>query len=295
MWQCIYDPESDEEHMRCRWIPENSGQAGHWAHYEPYGRESMEKNIFMDSVNEEHFLWSEALKEKGENLLKFSEEVEVSTVDDRLVTSKEETCKYDREKKSSYVFAHMLGEYVEKFDRVERPNFFKNAMTKKWTEDKGLMKRLAPRFKRENHKLRESPDYKLALGDISVKNYPRHYFFEVCDLYLDYMEEKEEPEFKLNPNAVVFVPMNYEVGPCTLRPLVRQAPKKICGAYLIEKPPKPQGFPAHKRPKSENSSVSNLCWQMKGETDNKIDGLEKKLDILIQLNHGPVIQAEKIV
>jgi len=294
MWECIYDPLGDEEHMKKRWVGETEDRAGHWAHYEPYGRNSAEKFIFMDSINSEHPLWSSVQEEKTGTRLKYSGDIEVYNEDGGEVT-KEGVCSYDRDKKESYVFANMLASYVEKHKGSERPNFFNSPKTKKWTEDKDLMKRIGSLFKETNRKFREIPNYILALGDISVKSYPRHYFFEVCDLYLDYMEGKEEPKFKFNPNAAVFVPMNFTAGPCTTRPLVRQASRKIYGDYLIEKPPKPSGSPVQKRPKSENSSVSNLCWQMKGETDNKIDDLEKKLDLLIQLNHGPVIQAEKIV
>ena len=33
---------------------------------------------------------------------------------------------------------------------------------------------------------------------------------------------------------------------------------------------------------------------MKGETDTKIEDLEKKLDLLIQLSAGPVVEAKRV-
>jgi len=304
MWECIYDPLGDEGHMKKRWIGEKEDRAGHWVHYEPYGRNSAEKIIFIDSINSEHHLWSSDQEEKTGTRLKFSRDIEVYKEDGGEMTE-ERMCSYDRDKKESCVFAQMLGSYVEKHKSDERPNFFNSPKTKKWTEDKDLMKRIGPNFKETNRKFREIPNYRLALGDISVKSYPRHYFLEVCDLYLDYMdslqekeekaeekkEEKKEEKSKLNPNANVFIPKQFADEPPSL---VRQGPKKICGTYLIETAPKPKGSPEKVRPKSSSSSTTNLCWEMKGESDRKIKDLENKLDLLIQLNSAPIIQAQEI-
>lgn len=304
LWQDIYDPGSNEDHLHCRWNSDLGGRvprSAHWAQYEPYGQKTQEKEDFINSINSEHPLWSSIYHGPISRVgISFTPETEVAIVDERVLKrlSNEDLDQHDREKKASYVFSHMLCEYVEKHKMNERKNFFNSEKTMKWTKDEDLMKRLGPLFTRTNRELEESPNKKLALCETTVKDYPRHYFFEICDLYLDHSESqtKRKKISKLNVNAAVFVPMTFSVGPCTTRPLVRQAPRMICGAYLIEKPSKPAGAPFKKRPKSDASnSTSKLCWQMKGETDNKIENLENKLDFLIQLNQVPVVQAEKII
>ena len=59
----IYDPLNNADHMRTRLVSETWNRATHYAHYEPYGRNSKEKEDYIDSINGEHELWSSPFEE----------------------------------------------------------------------------------------------------------------------------------------------------------------------------------------------------------------------------------------
>ena len=319
----IYDPANESEHMRTHFVPETQQRSAHYAHYEPYGRKSFEKSEFLRSINEDHELWSQEEKKedkiqkvgirvRGEFVLKDSYKLNgmlwpgqyMSKVFDSVPHTLEMEVLYpemweddidtqDRENRVSYVFAKMLEEFVEKsYSEELKKNFFlKGGMGWKWTQNMELMKKIGGIFKRENKNFKADPNYELSLSDISVKRYPKHHFMKICDLFLDFMESKEKKP-AMNPLAKEFVP-----GKCYTTPLAlaRTSPKKIAGVYAIEQPKKPEGIPPPRRPTaSSKDSTSQLCWEMKGETDTKIEDLEKKLDLLIQLSAGPVVTAKKV-
>lgn len=316
----IYDPLNNPDHMRARFVPESWNRSAHHAHYEPYGHDCKEKGDFLDSINKEHELWSSPFEEddrekkvgisvQADFILRDSYQLNgelwpgqyMSKVFDSVhhtlgmevvypIMWKEDIDTSDREKKASYVFAQMLAVYVEKCSESEKKTFFnRGGKGWRWSQDKQLMKRVRKLFERENSNIMNDPNYRISLSDISVKSYPKHHFLKICDLFLDFMEKKDETS-PLNPFAVEFVP-----GKCFTTPLVRQSPKKIAGVYSIEQPTKPSGVPKGRRPTaSSKNSTSRLCWQMKGETDSKIEDLEKKLDLLIHLSAGPVVTAKII-
>lgn len=316
----IYDPLNNEDHMRTRLVPESWDRPAHYAHYEPYGRNSKEKEDYIDSINREHELWSLPFEEDDREkkvsfvveglfmsrdsyqlngglwpgqymsdvFLRVPQKLEMEVIYPEMW--KEDIDTSDRGKKASYAFAQMLAVYVEKCSESEKKTFFdRGGKGWKWSQDKELMKKVGKLFERENCNIRDDPNYCISLSDISVKSYPRHHFLKICDLFLDFMEKKEEVS-SLNPWAKEFVP-----GQCFISPLVRQSPKKITGVYAIEQPKKPPGVPKSRRPKaSSNNSTSQLCWQMKGETDSKIEDLQKKIDLLLQLSVGPVVEAKRV-
>ncbi len=317
----IYDPANESEHMRTRLIPETQYRSTHYAHYEPYGRDSLEKRDFLRSINEDHELWSQQEKKedkiqkvgirvRGEFILKDSYKLNgmlwpgqyMSRVFDSVPHTLEMEGIYpdmweedidteDRENRVSYVFATMLADFVEKSKSEElKKNFFlKGGVGWRWSQNKELMRKIGSLFKRESNNFKVDPNYELCLSDVSVKRYPKHHFMKICDLFLDFMENKEKKP-AMNPLAKEFVP-----GKCYTTPLARTSPKKIVGVYAIEQPKKPEGIPPQRRPTaSSKDSTSHLCWAMKGETDTKIEDLEKKLDLLIHLSAGPVITAKKV-
>ena len=94
---------------------------------------------------------------------------------------------------------------------------------------------------------------------------------------------------RLNAGAPVFIPGGVSSD---FPKLVRCDPQKICGAYVNERPIKPAGPPPPRRPiATTKDSNSRFAWEIKQESDSKIENLEKKLDLLIQMN-GPIVNAE---
>jgi len=319
-YQDIYDPANNKDHMRTRFVKYSDDESGYYVHYEPYGRSSREKTDFIDSINEDHEMWASPVKEKGETKVTIKTEGEfllqdsyklqgrlwpgqyMSRVFDEVPHKLEMEVIYpymwkapiedsDREENGPYVFGHMLSDYVEKCNRTERTNFFtRGGKGWKWAKNKELMNKLKKIFERENENFINIPNYNLSLCSTTVKTYPRSHFDNILDLFLDFMEGDKEVKFKMNPEAQPFIP-----GKCFTTPLVRTSPKKIDGVYMVDRPQKPKGNPSKNRPKSSSKdSTSLLCWEMKGETDHKIDDLQKKLDLLIQLSSGPVVHAKNV-
>jgi hypothetical protein len=96
---------------------------------------------------------------------------------------------------------------------------------------------------------------------------------------------------RLNVDAQEFTPQQTYSKPMTLK---RTEPKKIFGAYAIDKPVKPTGPPPPQRPKTKKGdSTSRLLWEIKNESDRQIKELDHKIDLLIQMN-GPVVAAEQV-
>lgn len=335
LYAAIYDPANNIEHMRTRYVSETEDRSAFHAHYEPYGQKSQEKMEFIDSINQDHELWSKPVQErvledkgvsikvKGEFIERESYELSGSLwpgqfmcdTFKRVEPKLDMTPVYpemwedlidtsDRENKGTYVFSKMLCDYVEKCGPEERKRFFEDGgWGCKWSKDKYLMKKIGTFFQRENTNFVTDPDYNLSLSDATVRRYPKHFFLQICDLYLTFMEKKGgEKKSKLNPNAVPFVPKGICDSLCaskgqsksTTPRLQRSSPKKILGVYAIDRPIKPEGNPLSQRPRSTENSFSKLCWSMKGETDSKIEDLNRKIDLLIGLNSGPIVQAENV-
>ena len=303
----IYDPE-DKKHSEARW----DGVVGIWRYYEGYGQgHCQEKADFIGSINRDHELWSGETPERSgsrrvfsvdEHIDRMLTESDVGRQVDFLTETWDEMFRglprgsnsvlvldeRDRADRLSWNFSKMLADYCEKSHDLEtRERFFLHGgVGETWSKNKILMKEFGLRFERISEQL-EDKSFKISLADQSVKDYPRYHFMKLYGKYKEFMRGGG-----LNPLATVFVP-----GAPTVQPkLARCGPPKICGAYSVgpctPKPIPPTGPPPQRRPSaSSQDSGSRLAWSIKQETDTKIDTLEKKLDLLIQLN-GPIVKAE---
>ena len=301
----IYDPE-DKKHSEPGW----SDVDQRYRYYEGYGQGAcLEKADFLVSINRDHELWSGEAPERKVGCRVFTRDEHI----DRMLTESDVGRQVDflavtlgwvdyrayvvqtfmldgrdRVDRLSWNFSKMLTDYCEKARGVEaKEKFFLNGGAGEiWSKNKELMKEFLSRFERISEQL-EDEDFKISLSDQSVKDYPRYHFFKLYGKYTEFMRGGSS----LNPRASEFVPG----APPVLPKLARCGPPKICGVHSVGpctlKPLKPMGVPPPKRPSaSSRDSCSQLAWEMKRESDTKMDELEKKLDLLIQLN-GPVIKA----
>jgi len=299
----------DKNHSEPRW----SGVDQRWRYYEGYGQgECSEKRDFLVSINRDHELWSGETPERKRALRIFTAEEHI----DRMLTESDVGRQVDflgvtlgwvdfrtyvvhpfmldgrdRVDRLSWNFSKMLADYCEKARGVEeRDRFFKSGGAGEiWSKNKELMKEFLSRFERISEQL-EDEDFKISLSDQSVKDYPRYHFFKLYSKYKEFMRGGSS----LNPHATEFVPGAEIVLP----KLERCGPLKICATHSVGpctiKPLKPSGSPPRKRPTaSSRDSCSQLAWEMKQESDTKMDELEKKLDLLIQMN-GPVVKARMV-
>ena len=307
----IYDPE-DKKHSEPRW----DGAVGIWRYYEGYGRGScQEKRDFLVSINRDHELWSGETPERKRAPRIFTAEEHIDRMlwqspwsdvglqvdfltetwdgmDRGLPQGSEPTFMLDgrdRVDRLSWNFSKMLADYCEKAHGVEAKEkfFLHGGVGETWSKNKELMKEFLPRFERISEQL-EDEDFKISLADQSVKDYPRHHFSKLYERYQGFMRVGSG----LNPLATEFVP-----GAPTVQPkLARCGPPKICGVYSVgtctTKPLKPEGPPPPRRPNaSSRDSGATTTWEIKSEADVRMGQLEKKLDLLIQLN-GPIVKAE---
>ena len=302
-YSTIYDPLENEEHRGAIWVknvePKDPSE-GRWEQYVGYGRSSWEKDLFRNSMNVDHPIWTaEDYDEKKENqvypLKKFPcEEKRVSFFHEEMAKcageEKTTTMKIDQEDRENRVsrnFADILCDYAEKCGPNEKKVFFKEGgRGTKWTSKGELMEKIGLRVE-EVKELMEDPDFILNLSDVSVRNYPRRIFESFYERYSEWVDSEDSERFKLNAGAKVFVP-----GEQWMPLLSRSSPKKICGVYEVEPLP-PQGKPEKKRPPSKVSSEAQLCWEMKNDSDEKLREIEKKLELLIGLN-GPIVEAKPI-
>ncbi len=279
----IYDPE-DKKHSEPRW----SSVDKIWKYYEGYGqRECSEKRDFLESINRDHELWSGETPERKrapriftfeehiDRMLSWSDvglQVDFLTetwdgMDRGLPQGSNPTFILDgrdRKDRLSWNFSKMLCDYYEKAVGKEKDIFFKGGVGSVWSKNMKLMEEFGPLFDNISMSLGDE-NFKISLSDQSVKGYPQHSFTDLKEKYEKFMKEKKTKEFKFNPMAKAF-----------------------------SMPQKPSGVPPPRRPSaSSRESASLLVWDMKQESDKKIDNLEKKLDLLISMN-GPVIEAEQI-
>ena len=300
-WADIYDPGKNSAHMRTRWVGELVDRAGHFVHYEPYGCKSMEKKEFMDSVNSENEFWANEVPDpiaaQMGNVLyprnapvKIKKRVhfnEIGTEEGGDVEFKIDGA--DRTDRVSWTTSTMLVAYVEKaVYSTDKEMFFDYCgLGRKFVKDKEMATKILGRMEEIDKKLMEDPGYKIGLSDHSVKRYPERHFKGALEKLREYMENGP----RMNPDAEEFIPS----GPINEKPLARTSPKKVCGAYRVDdKPEKPKGSPGKQRPRgNEGGSAEKLLWSMKSESDKKIDELNHKMDLLIQMG-GPVVTAEQI-
>ena len=303
----IYDLD-DKHHREPRWdIRDNV-----YRYYEGYGqRDCSEKKDFLESINRDHELWSGETPERKRAPRIFTAEEHIDRMlsqsdvglqvdfltetwdglDRGLPQGSEPTFKLDgrdREDRLSWNFSKMLADYCEKaHDIGGKKKFFKlGGAGERWSKDKAMMKEFGGKFEYLADALKDE-DFKISLSDQSVKNYPRYHFEVLHKRYTEFMGSSS----LLRADAPEFVP-----GGTQKNVLCRTSPKKICGVYSVEqKPPEPCGPPPPRRPSaSSKESSSMLLWHMKEESDIKIDNLEKKLDLLINMS-GPVVQADSVV
>lgn len=306
----IYDPE-EKKHSEPRW----SSVDQRYRYYEGYGQGlCQEKEAFLVSINRDHELWSgdtpetrevevfsvpgnhqdgkmpwsRPLAETQSWNVGFRRESDILYIGEGStgVIQTENIDDRDRNERLSWNFSKMLADYCEKAHGVEgKKKFFLNGgVGETWSKNKDLMKEFGPMFERINDKLADE-DFKIALSDQSVKDYPRHIFKKVYERYQGAMKSGS----RLNAGAPVFIPGGVSSD---VPKLVRCDPQKICGAYVNERPIKPAGPPPPRRPiATTKDSNSRFAWEIKQESDSKIENLEKKLDLLIQMN-GPIVNAE---
>ena len=301
LWNDIYDPGENGAHMTVRWVSDPLGSSGHWVYYEPYGHSCQEKMDFQESINKDHPLWTKIESNLGIGCTPLHSKNspartkrgvhfdEMGTVSDSHQQKSFKIDGGDRKNRVSWITSNMLAKFVEKCPSSRRDRFFDyGGIGRNFVQDKEMMKKILHRLSEIEEKVDGDSSYKIALSDITVKDYPRHYFHRV----LECLRKYEERGSQLNSEAKEFVPNPvHSESSC----LVRMGPKKICGAYAIDpKPVKPEGIPKGRRPKSSgNNSREKLFWAMKSESDKKIEDLDRKLDLLIQMG-GPVVTAEEI-
>ena len=300
-WVDIYDPAENPVHMKTRWNKELFDRAGHFAHYEPYGRHSEEKKDFVESINSDNELWANEVPDPNAaqmgNVLyprnapvKIKKRVHFDEMGKEEGVVKEfKIDGADRTDRVSWTTSTMLVAYVEKalYSEDKEMFFDYGGLGRKFVKDKEIATKILSRMEEIDKKLNEDPGYKIGLSDHSVKRYPERHFKSVLEKLQEYMENGS----LLNYDAKEFIPSK----PIKGTPLARTSPKKICGVYQVDdKPEKPKGSPGKQRPRgTEGGSAEKLIWSMKSESDKKIDELNHKIDLLIQMG-GPVVTAEKI-
>jgi hypothetical protein len=291
--------------MRARWVGESFCRAGQWAHYEPYGRESHEKESFIMSINDDHPLWGknpefkidELAAERGNVLyprnapVKIKRAVHFDEIGHHFNEDGGKDVTIDggeRKDRISWSTSTMLAEFVEKCSPEDRSGFFDyGGVGRKYVSDQSKKAGILRRMEEIEKKINENSNSKIALSDITVKDYPKHHFRHALERMRQFIENGS----RLNVGAQEFTPQKTNSKPKTLK---RTSPKKICGAYVIDKPMKPVGPPPPQRPKTNHGdSASRLLWVMKNESDRQIKELDHKIDLLIQMN-GPVVEAEQI-
>ena len=277
----IYDPLENEEHRGAIWVKNVDSEdpsEGIWEQYVGYGRNSWEKDLFRDSMNANHPLWTaEDNDKKKENpvypfkspsfkvkRVSFFHEGVAKCADEGETT----TMKIDQEDRKNRVsrnFADILCDYAEKCGPNEKKVFFKEGgRGKKWTTNGELMEKIGLRVE-EVKELMEDKDFRLNLSDVSVRNYPRRIFESFYERYSEWMDSEEDSnKSKLNVDAKEFVP-----GEQWMPLLHRSSPQKICGVYALEPLPP------------------------KNDSDEKLKEIEKKLELLIGMN-GPVVKAKAV-
>ena len=291
--------------MRARWVGESFDRAGRWAHYEPYGRGSLEKRNFLTSINEDHPLWGEdpvfkideLAAERGNVLyprnapLKIRGAVHFDEIGQQLEEDGGKDFKVDgadRKNRISWSTSTMLGEFVEKCSPEDRSAFFDyGGVGRKYVRDKSKAMGILKRMEEIEKNINENSNCKIALSDITVKDYPKHHFRHSLERMRQFMVNGS----RLNVDASEFIPQQTYSKPTTLK---RTSTRMVFGAYAIDKPVKPTGPPPPQRPKTKHGdSASRLLWEMKNESDRQIKELDHKIDLLIQMN-GPVVAAEQV-
>jgi len=305
----IYDHADNDEHRVATWVksvdPEDPSE-GIWEQYCGYGRYGIEKDHFRNSMNVSHPLWTKEdynAAKKNEVYPRGVDSCLSATSPKKRVTfvdtcstkvkgeegeGKEMIDPQDRDDRVSRNFANILCDYAEKCGPNEKKVFFQEGgRGMKWVSNDGLMEKIGLRVE-EVKILMVDPDYRLNLSDVSVRNFPRRIFESFYERYTEWMDsEDHRSESNLNVGAKVFVP-----GEQWMPLITRSSPKKICGVYSVEPLP-PRGKPWKRRPPSDVTSESQMCWAMKNESDVKLKEIEKKLEFLIGLN-GPVVEAKAV-
>jgi len=300
-WADIYDPSENSPHMKTRWVGDTFDRAGHFAHYEPYGRGSAEKEDFRKSINSENEFWAsdepDPMAAQMGNVLyprnapvKIKKRVHFDELGTECgVDGEFKIDGGDRTDRISWNTSTMLVFYVEKArEPCEKERFFDyGGVGRKFVKDKEMAAKIFEKMEEIDKKLKEDPSYKIGLSYHSVKRYPERFFKGVLKKLTEYMANGS----RMNYDAEEFIPG----GPIKQAGLTRSSPKKVCGVYMVDdKPEKPEGFPTKQRPKGNGGgSAEKLLWSMKSESDKKIDELNHKIDLLIQMG-GPVVTAEEI-
>ncbi len=300
-WSDIYDPAENPAHMRTRWVGELVDRAGHFVHYEPYGNKSLEKRDFLTSVNSDNEFWANEVPDPiaaqmGNVLYPRNAPVKIKkrVHFDEMGTEEGVDGEFkidgaDRTDRVSWTTSTMLVAYVEKAVYSEDKEMFFDygGLGRKFVKDKEMAAKILLRMEEIDKKLNEDPGYKIGLSGHSVKRYPERHFKGALEKLREYMENGP----RMNPEVEEFIPSE----PVKATPLARTSPKKVLGVYQVDvKPDKPKGSPGKQRPRStEGGSAEKLLWSMKSESDKKIDELNHKMDLLIQMG-GPVVTAEQI-
>jgi hypothetical protein len=315
----IYDFDGNIFHSTPRKFVEDDG-VSRWRYYEGYARNSGEKRDFLESINNDHRLWSNPLVPRGKTKTTFAVALKsitftlCSETAPQSTVTESPTDMRDRSDRPTAVFAKQLCDYVEKVTGVEdRLAFFdSDGWGHKWSKNRRLMLSLVPLFKKTKEQF-DDPDFKLSLSDQAIKRstggYPRGRFCELYDVFMKYMKRSSQ----LNPSAKAFTPSAKAFTPSakaftpSVGGIVAQRPIEspqqlsvVCQipcsvkqhtSHPVDSPNYrlPPGIPPPRRPTA--SCKGSSAWDK--HTWQHIDSLNKKLDLLVAM-YGPVVQAESV-
>jgi len=315
----IYDPANNGDHMRNRLVPETFDRATHWAHYEPYGRGSWEKEDFLKSINEEHPLWVARISDiardnplgvkgcppmvkwdaafrpsRARNMVHFTnveqdlETAAIRRIDDKCVNGGITVKNYE----------DMLVDYVEKTDREDRSSFFKDGLGVDRVKDPQMKDYIVEKMGEIVEKIDEDGNHRIGLSKTSIKKFPHHFYRDVKKLLDGQCETEEEvkeepmplPQKKHVERIVLSDYFDNDMGPIYNKPepvFDKGTPGNIYGKGLFKMNPGAAEF-------VPGPSVAPLARTPTTTCDTMIENLEARLTILEMLNIVPVVEAVQV-
>tara|TARA_Y100001958_G_scaffold153418_1_gene140880 strand:+ start:915 stop:1925 length:1011 start_codon:yes stop_codon:yes gene_type:complete len=320
----IYDPAYNEDHMRTRFVPETYRGPGQWAHYEPYGRGSLEKKEFLRSINAEHPLWAARISDiarddplgckgapplvkwdaafrpsRAQKIVHFKNmEQDLETAANRRIDDK---CTMGGVTVKNY--EDMLVDYVEKTKREERPSFFKDGLGVDRIKDPQMKDYIVEKMGEIVEKIDEDENHLIGLSKTSIKRFPHHFYRAVKKLLDEHCESEEEvreepeplPQKKHVERIVLSDYFDNDMAPiCDKQEHIfdKGTPENIYGnANLKQQPFKMNPGAAEFVP---GSSVAPLAWTPTTTCGGMIENLEARVAILEMLNILPVVEAVQV-
>lgn len=299
----IYDPANNGDHMRTRFVPETDRGAGQWAHYEPYGRGSLEKKVFLQSINTQHPLWAARISDiardnprgvKGapalvkwdaasrpsraqkivhfKNMEQDLETAKVRRIDDKCTKGGVTVKNYE----------DMLIDYVEKTDREDRPSFFKDGLGVDRIKDPKMKEYIVEKMSETIENIDEDENHRIGLSKASIKRFPHHFYRDVKKLLDERCESEEEVKEEPEP-----LPQKKHVGRIVLSDYFDNDMKPIQEKMEFKMNPGAAEF-------VPGSSGAPLARPPTPTDSGMIENLEARIAILEMLNILPVVEAVKV-